>query len=786
MIKNYIVTALRSLRKYRSYAAVNLIGLAAGLAAVIIIYSFISHELKYDRFHDNINRIYRIASFLDMAGDHSVTGPLSHGSAPPMLAGEIPEIASVTRVDPTSSAEIKYNENSYHNIRFLRVDAEFLDIFSFRISKGNRFDPLANPGTTVITDELAGKIFGSDDPLGETLVIEGMYYTITAVVEDIPVHSHIKFDLLVTFSSLPNEEQFVNNRGFGFYSYFMLEEGAEHETALEKSAEVLNDYYEKVLEGSGLSVTPFFQPMSKVYLHSENLNYDIEKMGNISNIYIFSLLALFILIIAIVNYINLSTARAETRSREVAVRKISGSTKSDLVKQFIIESVVTTFIAMIISVSAAEMLLPSFSNLVNRNLSIAFGDPGIWLFLIITTLVVGLAAGSWPAFYIARFQPLSILSKSKGLLKGGVLKIILVVFQFSIAIFLITSVTILFSQIKYMQTKAPGFKKENIIVLYNLTPEIRNSYEAVRDELLKHSSVLSISASNGLPGRNTNIQNSYPAGGNSEDAVLMHEIRVIDGYIETFEIPILEGRGFSREIQPEIILNQEAVRALGLEDPIGKEIYIWEDRGEVIGVVNDYHFQTLHEPIKPIAHTRTHLYLQYLSVRVAPGTTNQTLNLIGKTIGKFDPDYILSYFFMDEELASLYEDEEQNSMLVGYAAVLSIIVSLMGIYALTSFAIIRRTKEIGIRKALGASAGSILFMLYRDLGQWVLVSNVIGWFFAWYVMRNWLENFAYRTDMSPWMFVVSGGAAIVIALATVTGLAVKATRSNPVDALRYE
>ena len=788
MIRNYIITALRNFNRFRSYSIVNLFGLSAGMAAVLLIYTFIAHEVGFDRFHENYGSIYRIGSHVEMAGDHSITGPVSQGRLPVLLPDAIPEITTVTRIDPFPVVDIEYRQNRFRGNNLFYVDKDFLDIFTFPVIEGDPAAPLEDPGNVVITADLANKIFGTTQASGESITVDGRDYMVSAVVENPPVQSHLRFDLLITFSSLPDEEKYIDNRGFSFHSYFLLDEVAGREAALETTKEFITGYYRERLSGTGITATPFLQPLSEIYLHSEHIDYDVEYKGSMSNIYIFSLLALFILIIAVVNHINLATARAETRSKEVALRKITGATRTDLVKQFISESVITTLIATAIAVSLAELIIPSFGNIVGRNLTIEYGALEIWVFLIVTVLVVGLAAGSYPAFYLARFRPVRILFKTEasGRARGRLLKITLVVFQFAIAIFLITCLVILQRQVRYMQTGHRGFTSENVVILDDLTSGIRESYEVVKKELLSLSEVLSVAGSNGIPGRHTAIQNSYPAAGNREDAIMMYEVRVHDGYFKTFEIPFVSGTNFSREMHPEIILNEEAVRALGLEDPLGEEIYVWEFRGRVVGVVRDYHFQSLHEPIKPIAHTRFSPFIQYMPVRIAPGDTAKTLEAIRKVMQKFDPDYVFSYFFMDKDLRQSYEQEERSAKLVGFAAALSIIVSLLGIYALTSFTIIKRTREIGIRKVLGATAGSILFMLYRDLGRWVLPAIVIGWTFAWYVMKGWLENFAYRIEMEPWMFIFSGAAALVVAILTVTGLAVRGAHTNPADSLKYE
>ncbi len=788
MYKNYIITALRNLKRYKSYSVINLAGLAVGLAATILIYTFISHELSYDRFHENHDRIYRVNSLLEMAGDHSIKAPITNGAMPPLMGEAVPEISHVTRVE-NSKVEIRYGIQRFFNNNRLIVDSSFLDIFTFGIIEGNTNNPLSEPGTLVITRELAEKIFGDKSAIGETITIAERDYLVNAVIQKIPATSHLKFDLLMSFGSLENENEFINNRGFSFYTYLLLEEGVAHQEALEKTRVFIDEYYEETLKGMGLKVTSWLQPLGKIHLYSESMQFDVEHKGSISNVYIFALLAVFILLIAIVNHVNLVTARSETRSREVAMRKVAGSSRYDLINQFISESLLTTIISLVIAVSIVELLAQPFGNLMSREIAVNYFNSRFLVFLVLITLITGIGAGAYPAFYLSGFSPIRIFQKQSGSSPKSLLKVTLVVTQFSIAIFLIICLIVLQSQMHYMRNKSLGFNLENIIVIETITPAIRNNFNSIKNDLTGDPSVVNVTASDGIPGSQATVQNSWPAGGSREDAVMIFENRVQDNYFETYQIPVIEGRAFSGEIETDrsaFVINQAAARALGLEDPVGEDIFVWETRGTIIGVVSDFHFQSLHEPIKPIVHSRYSNHFGYLSVRVSSGNIDRTISSIGETLNKFDPDYIYNYSFLDDRLKSGYEGEERNNKLISMSAILSVILSVMGLYSLTSFTILRKTKEIGIRKAMGSTTESLLLMLYRNIGQWVVLANIIAWPAAWYFMNRWLENFAYRTELELWMFLSAGVAALLIAMLTITGLAVKAAATNPVDALRYE
>ncbi len=788
MLKNYIVTALRNLNRYKSYSIINLAGLSVGLAATILIFTFVSHELSYDRFHENYERIYRINSLVEMAGDHSIKAPVSRGTMPPLLEASVPGIMHVSRVDDRD-VEILYGTRRFFNNKRLIVDSSFLDIFTFEIIEGNPAGQLTEPGTVIITGELAEKIFGDGRAVGEILTIRDRDYMVSAVTQNVPSTSHLKFDLLMPFVSLEDESEFINSRGFSFYTYFLLEEEVDRRETLERSKEFIDEYYTETLQGMGLKVTPFFQPLGKIHLYSGEMDFEMGQRGKISNVYIFSLLAVFILLIAIVNHVNLVTARSETRSREVAMRKIAGSSRYDIVKQFLSESLLITLISLVIAISLVELMAHPFGDLMNREISVNYFSPRSLLFLLSVTLITGIGAGAYPALYLSGFSPLKIFQKRSG--RGGrsMLKVTLVVFQFTIAIFLITCLFILNSQMKYMQNKSLGFNRENILIIENLTAGITSGYNSIKEELLTNPSIISVTASEGIPGSQGTIQNTWHVEQNRDDAIMVYENRVQDDYFETYQIPVIEGRAFSAEIESDrsaFVINQSAARALGLEEPVGEDIIVWERRGTIIGVVSDFHFQSFHEPIKPIAHSRYANYFGYISVRTSPENIDRTIAFIGTTLNRADPDYIYNYAFLDDMLRKNYDAEERNNKLISMAALLAVVLSVMGLYSLTSFTIIRKTKELGIRKAMGSTTGSLLLMLYRDIGQWVLLANIIAWPLAWYAMSRWLENFAYRADPGAWMFIAAGLTALIIALFTITGLALKAARTNPVDALRYE
>jgi putative ABC transport system permease protein len=787
MLRNYLVTALRNLNRHKSFSVINLAGLSVGLAATILIYSFIAHELSYDRFHENHDRIYRINSLIEMAGDHSIKAPVSMGTMSPLLGEAVPGVKRITRVNDLN-VEVRHENQRFFDNRMLVVDSSFLEIFTFRITDGNSITPLSHPGTVVFSETLAEKIFGTRNASGRVVNIRGNDYMISAVTEDVPSTSHIRFDILMPFIALDNENEFIQNKGFGFYTYFMLEDEVVPAYALEETRSFIDDFHNQALGGSGIQVTPFFQPLGQIHLYSEDVQFEMDPRGKISNVYIFSLLAAMILVIAIVNHVNLVTARSETRSREVALRKIAGSSRNNLVTQFLSESLLTTVIAMIIAISLVELLVHPFGNLVNREITLNYLGAGNLVFLVLIVLVTGIGAGAYPALILSSFSPLKIFRSDPGSGRA-ILKVVLVVFQFSIAVFLITCLVVLYYQMHYMQNRPLGFNRDNIIVVDNITPGITRNFNTIKQQLFGDPAVISVTASESIPGRQGTVQNSWHVEKSSDQAIMIYENRVQDQYFETYQIPVIAGRSFREAVESDrsaYIINQAAARALDLEDPVGEDIMVWETRGTIIGVVSDFHFQSLHEPIKPLVHTRYSDRFGYISISSHPAGIERVIELAGRVLSESDPEYVFNYVLLDDLLLRNYESELRNNRLISMAAILSVILSVMGLYSLTSFTILRKTKELGIRKALGADTGSLVFMLFRNTGQWILVANIIGWPVAWYAMSRWLENFAYRTDIQAWMFVLAGLAALMVALLTITGLVIRAVRTNPIEALRYE
>jgi putative ABC transport system permease protein len=787
MLRNYLITALRNLNRHKGYSVINLAGLSVGLAATILIYSFIAHELSYDRFHVNHDRIYRINSHIEMAGDHSIKAPVSMGTMPPLLGDAVPEISRITRVNDLN-VEVRHETHRFFDNRVLVVDSSFLEIFTFSIIDGNSLTPLSHPGTVVFSAPLAEKIFGTRNASGKVVTIRGNDYMISAVTEGAPANSHLRFDILMPFISLDNENEFIQNRGFGFYTYFMLEDEVHRAGALDKTRMFIDDFHNETLGGSGIVVIPSFQPLGQIHLHSEDVQFEMDPRGKISNVYIFSLLAAMILIIAIVNHVNLVTARSETRSREVALRKIAGSSRKNLVTQFLSESLLTTVIAMVIAISLVELLVHPFGNLVNREITINYINTGNLVFFFSVVLVTGIGAGAYPALFLSSLSPLKIFRSDPGSGRA-ILKVVLVVFQFSIAVFLITCLVVLYFQMNYMQNRSLGFKRDNIIVVENITPEITRNFNTIKQQLLGDPAIISVTASEGIPGRQGTVQNSWHVEKSSDEAIMIYENRVQDDYFETYQIPVISGRSFDEGVESDrsaYIINQSAAKALGLEDPIGEDIMVWETRGTIIGVVSDFHFQSLHEPIKPIVHTRYTDRFGHISISSHPAGIGRAIELAGLVLTESDPEYVYNYTLLDDLLLKNYDAETRSNKLIAMAAILSVILSVMGLYSLTSFTILRKTKELGIRKALGAGTTSLVFMLFRNTGQWILLANIIGWPVAWYAMSRWLENFAYRTDIGIWMFALAGLAALTVALLTITGLVTRAVRTNPVEALRYE
>ncbi len=792
MLKNYIKIAFRNLISQKFFSLINILGLAAGIAATVLLLLYVQHELSYDKFHKNYENTYRLISSVKQGDADPMVVPVALANAAEVIKTEMPEIQAACKLDQRNG-NVTVEENIFSRQQYFFVDSTFFDVFSFKALAGNCSDALYSPGNIVITKDAAKRYFGNLDVLNKQLEIDGSDYTVKCIIESIPANSHFDFDFLTSFKSISNLDSYYGNRGFGFYSYFVVNKNANPDQWKQKLIDISNENIRKRFKDEGMEsafeIHTEVQALSDIHLHSD-YNWEIAPQGNIRNIYIYSFLAFFIIIIAIINFVNLVTARSETRAKEIGLRKVIGAQRNNIIKQFLGEAVIVSFISLIISLIIIEIFIDPFSYLVNRELNLDYLNISLIGFFIILAIVIGLLAGAYPAIYLSKFNPVRII---KGVTKKGgsneYLKKGLVIFQFSIAIFLIISLLIMNLQMRFIKSKDLGFDKEQIIVVNNLRPEIYRDLDVIKSELKKITDVVSVSGSQSIPTSNNMVQNTYKSGDDPNNSIVMNEMAVQDDFIETYGIKIKEGRSFNQEYRTDtfsFIVNETAVKKLDLKNPIGEKIFVWKTEGKIIGVMKDFHFRSFHQEIEPLVITKYRNYISFISIKVNSDNLSKTLENIEGIINRFNNGYEFTYYFMDDRLSNLYQEEERSNKLNLFGSVLAIIIAMLGIFALTSYTVIKRTKEIGIRKVMGTPVSKILIMLLTDISKWVLLANIIAWPLAYYFMRNWLANFAYKIEITSWMFLAGSAIAFIIAIITVLALAYNAATANPAESLRNE
>ncbi len=801
MFTNYFKLALRNIKKHKGYSFINITGLAVGLACCILILMWVRDELSYDRHFEKADRIYRLVT-KEEYNDLETYGAMAPYIAGPTFTYEIPEIETYTRIMP-EHARIIVDGKTFDEPGIFYADPGFFKIFSFPFIAGDSKTALIEPGSMVLTEDTARRLFGRTDVVGKTLNFNRTNkYRITGVIRNIPHNTHFKFTSLLSFSTFENRSQTSNILKTWFltngWSYLLLRENADPET-VNKKIKTVAEKYKGVESPGGYKQVFRLQSIKDVHLKSQ-LSSDISQHGDIRYVYTFSLIAVFILVMACINFMNLTTARSANRSKEVGLRKVLGAHREKLISQFLGESVLMALLALIGAITIVSLVLPFFNQLTDKTLSLTSlvkGNIGIGLVLL--ALLTGLIAGSYPAIFLSAFRPVAVL---KGTLskemKRSLSRNVLVVFQFTISILLITATLIMFRQLKYMQTRDLGFDKDQVLVvnIMDVDEALRTKIEALKAELLRNPNILNGSLTDGLPGDiNLNLtmrMEGRPEGESRPASMIIGDF----DFARTYAIEIMEGRDFSREFSLDekgvFLINETAAREFdwGLE-AVGRKIGInSKEMGNIVGIMKDFHFKSLKEKIGPLVvwlsprHLKTRGY--YLSLKIHGGDIAGTVDFIkskwaGWSDGKFD------YFFADDNFNALYSDEKRTGLIITVFAFMSIFVACLGLFGLASYTTEQRTKEIGIRKVLGASGLGLVTLISKEFIKWVLVANGIALPAAYVIMvKSWLSNFAYRTSPGPGMFALVVGISLLTALLTVVYQTVKVALQNPVDALRYE
>jgi ABC-type antimicrobial peptide transport system permease subunit len=784
---NYLKIALRNLVKHPRHSFFNIIGLSVGMAAAIIIVSFVLHELSYDEFHENKERIYRVIVRAEVSEGKTLKAPMAHGYLKKWAEDEFPSIESIIRLDQ-SEPVFHYKDKDYRGNSGYYADSLFLNAFTFSAKYGNAGNAMKAPDQIVLVEDMANKIFGEKNPVGEVILMGEKKLEVSAVLKDTPPNSHMDFDFLVPMHAKENPQEEFSRRGVSIFTYVLFNREVDKST-LSNVSSFMEKRTNEAFEELGLTVNHYLQPLEEAHLNSSNFQFNLSPPGNKKVIYTLTALALLIILIAVINYVNMETARSEYRAREIGMRKVSGAGKRALIRQFLGESLMLSFIALLVAFLLVELFIPDIENLLRREFHQFVFEPSKIALYVLITILIGLTAGFYPAIYLAGFSPVRILKGStrSGRQKNG-LRQLLVVVQFCIATFLIISLLFINRQLRFLKNKELGFAQEQVVVLRGLTDQIRESYSAVKNDLNIISGVKKVTGAQYYPG-NIGSHQQLRQGENTEGGILIKHNRVQDDYRKTLDFRMKKGRYFKSDLATDsnkYVVNEKAVDYLGLKNPMGKELILNDDPGRVIGVMENYHTEGLQNEIMPLIHTRENPYMRFVMVRIDPGKASLIIDEIEKALLNYDQSYHLDYVFLDQYFDNLYNQEERIHKLNMAGSGLAILIAIMGLYALASFVVIKRTGEVGIRKAMGATGSKIALLINKDIIQWVLLANILSWPLAWYFLRNWLQNFAYHIDLNLNFFIIGTIGALMIAIVTVSYHTIMAARTNPAETLREE
>ncbi len=798
MFKNYLKIALRNMMRFKAYSSINIAGLAVGIACCLLIFLYVQDELSYDRFHEKGDRIFRLVDSFDVEGDLSRYFALSSAPFAPALIEEFPLfVEDAVRFMPGRRRMVEHGDKKLYEDGLFFADASLFNVFTLPLVRGHARTALETPGSLVISEHIALKYFGQTDALQQILKINGQDYLVTAVMREMPRNSHFHADMFASMKSLEQipsvqERYFKSWARHEFYTYLLLRDGEAGEELQTRLPEFIQKYAaQEIRSVLGGTLSSRLQPLKSIHLRS-HLQNEISPTGDIKYVTIFGVIAFFILLIACVNFMNLATARSASRSKEVGLRKVVGANRNQIVRQFLGEALLFTFIALLVAGIILVLALPSFALLADKDLVLRdFGRPALAGAVFLVLIFVGISSGSYPAFYISRHEPASVLRRTQATGTGrSLLRKGLVVLQFCISITLIASTAVVLDQLDFLRNRKLGFDKDHVVILPIQDNSLRRNYEAVKAELKRNPDILSATLTIGVPGgvvAGDAIQLITEEG---KRTLTVSMIYTDHDYIETMGMEIVQGRDFSKEMSTDVneafIINEAAVRTLQLEDPLNTR-FEWDNKqGRVIGVVKDFQFQSLKEEINPLV---IHIWTSntyVFALRIRSEDIPTTLAYIERTWKGLDPAHPFEYSFLDETFDELYRSEEKLGQIFTSFSVLAICIASLGLFGLALFMAQQRTKEIGIRKVLGASIGRIFLLLSREFSLLVLIANLFAWPLSYLLMHQWLQNFAYRVDLQPWIFVLSGVIAFVIALLTISFQILKAALSNPVCSLRYE
>ena len=819
MLKNYLKIAFRNFLKQKSYSLINIAGLAIGLSCFFLILLFILDELSFDKHFENSDSIYRVA-VRESIGDQEISTAETSSPLWEALVQEYPEVKNATRIEHTPNMLVRYEDKVFNETQFLWVDSTFFDVFSIKLLYGDKKTALKNHHTVVMSETVASKYFDNlSEAIGKVVLYEdGTPYRVSGIAENPEPNSHFHYGMLCPLSSWEWDYRpyWLNNY---LYTYIVLQKNYPPNQLEAKFPAFVSKYVAPDIErgfhmsydeflAAGNKVEYFLQPLTDIHLHS-NLSNELEPNSDITYVYIFSLVAFFILLIACINYMNLSTARSIGRNKEIGMRKVMGSNRGQLIKQFLFEAILISLSALLISVALVQLLLPYFNDIADKQLEVNYF--GRWFILPVLcsiTFIVGIVAGSYPAFFLSSFNPIIVLKgvSPTGLTSRSMMRSGLVIFQFVISIILISCTIIVYSQLQFIQNKRLGFSKENVVVIkrgwavgqnpdgtLQETPANETVIDAFKNDLLQYPQILSAAGTTSLPGKDYFNFVGIPEGGSQDKQLNFNYFLADYDFAKTLKLELIEGRFFSRDMASDtlaVVINETAAKTLGYRKPVvGKRIGFYghpEFHLNIIGVLRDFHYESLHRKVEPMIIGLQNLDRTYIAVRILPHNIAETIDVIKRTWERYIPYKPFEYFFFDEDYDHLYRAEQRTEKLFVIFSLLAIFIACLGLFGLASYTTELKTKEIGIRKVLGAPVSTIVARLSSEFTKWVILANLIAWPVAYFFVKDWLQDFAYRIDLTVWPFLLSGLIALLIAVATVSYQSIKAAFANPTESLRNE
>ena len=790
MIRNYIKVAIRNLLRQKGFSFINIFGLALGISCTALIGMWVNDELSYDKFHKDHQRIYRVTATLPELKLHAAVSPAPMALA---LKNEIPEVEDAVRISDIKRSLIQVGDIKFEEEGFIFADSNFFRMFNFPFVKGDSERALQNPEGIVITERMAMKYFGTIDVLDKTMRKNNKEdFTVTAVIADVPANSHLRFDFVQPMRFLARSNNDLKNTvwdNFNWYTYLKLNDKAQQTKpaieALEKKMQEIYKKNEPVVKAGFV-----LQPLTRVHLHS-NFLADMPGHGNAQNVYIFMVVAVFILVVACLNFMNLATARAARRAKEVGLRKVVGAIRPHLMGQFLAESLVVALLSLVLALLIIYIVLPYFNTLGGKNLALDFSNFQLVAGLLGITVITGLLAGSYPALYLSGFVPATVL---KGNFTGGgsgsLFRNTMVVIQFAVSISLIVGTAIVYRQLKYIQHLNLGYDKENLLYV-PMTGEMWSKYDALRAGLGNNRLTSHYSFISDLPTTSSGATISVEWSGKDPNTQpLFYNLAIDEHFEEVFKATILEGHGYGENAHADsvnIIVNETALKTMDmpLESAVGTKINVWGRERTIIGVVKDFNFKPVQEAIGPMFLNRN-TWGGYAIVRTLPGETENTIKALEQICKEINPSYPFNYSFVDQDIANLYMAEQRLGSLFNIFAVLAVLISCLGLYGLSAYLAERRTRELGIRKVLGASGFQLVYLLSATFTRPILIATAIAVPLAWYGMSQWLRGFAYHVTIDWTIFILAFLSALVIAWLTVSFESIKAATTNPVNSLRSE